>query len=83
MALTIDTFPAETLRVEQVVPSDEKRVNRRRIIAHSMALLADKILSMEGAEPEGLMITVHEARTPRGKPTLVLTATTPSLCDLS
>lgn len=79
MDTTIDTFPAGTLRVEQTVPSDFKRVNRRRIISHSVALLADKILSLENAEPEGLVITVHESTNAVGRPILVLTATTPSL----
>lgn len=78
MTTTKDIFPGGTIRVEQVIHSDFQRVNRRRILAHSMALLTDKILSMEGAEPEGLVITVHQSESPTGKPTLVVTATTPA-----
>lgn len=70
-------FPEGTIVIEQVISSDLSRVNRRRILSHSMALLTDKILKMEGAEPEGLVVTVHQSENYLGRPTLVLTATTP------
>lgn len=73
----MDSFPTGTIRVEQTIPSDLNRVNRRRILANSLALMADKILQQRGAEPEGLIITVHEAETALGSPTLVITATVP------
>lgn len=73
-----DEFPTDVVISTETVPIDLPRVDTNRAIVHAAALAIDKVLRKTGADPHGLVVTVHDLADADGEEHHVVTATAPT-----